>query len=110
MKATKVTKGMKARRMSKNCADESQSDAERKLARVKAITGCPGLHELRMWMDKIAAKDGFAICSICHRSYVPKRQPAATRRNYCDDPKCRRQIWKYLKREQRRKKEERSVG
>jgi hypothetical protein len=52
-------------------------------------------------MIRIADKDGFAICSICHRSYVPKRRPTATKRNYCDDAKCRRQVWKHLKRQQR---------
>jgi hypothetical protein len=55
---------------------------------------------------RIADKDGFAICSICHRTYVPKRKPAASKRNYCDDPKCQRERWKHYKREQRRRKEE----
>ncbi len=57
-------------------------------------------------MIRIADKEGFAVCSICHRSYVPRRQPAASKRNYCDDPKCRRERWKHLKREQRRRKQE----
>ena len=52
-------------------------------------------------MIRIADRDGFAICSICHRSYVPRRRPTATKRNYCDDPQCRRQVWKHLKRQQR---------
>jgi hypothetical protein len=55
-------------------------------------------------MIRIADKDGFAICSICHKSYVPKRMPTATKRNYCDDPRCRRQVWKHLKRQQRKRK------
>jgi hypothetical protein len=32
-------------------------------------------------------KDGVAICSSCHGSYVPARRPDPTRRNYC--PACR---------------------
>jgi hypothetical protein len=35
----------------------------------------------------IADKDGFAICSSCHRAYIPERRPDPTRRNYC--PTCR---------------------
>jgi hypothetical protein len=34
----------------------------------------------------IADKDGFAICSSCHRAYIPARRPDPTRRNYC--PQC----------------------
>jgi hypothetical protein len=32
----------------------------------------------------IADKDGFALCSSCHRSYIPLRRPDPTRRNYCE--------------------------
>lgn len=34
----------------------------------------------------MADKDGFAVCSFCHQSYIPLRKPDPTRRNYC--PKC----------------------
>ena len=34
----------------------------------------------------MADKDGFAVCSSCHQSYIPLRKPDPTRRNYC--PKC----------------------
>ena len=37
-------------------------------------------------MITIADKDGFAICSSCHKSYIPDRKRDPTRRNYC--PKC----------------------
>jgi predicted RNA-binding Zn-ribbon protein involved in translation (DUF1610 family) len=36
----------------------------------------------------IADKDGFAVCSSCHRAYIPQRRPDPTRRNYC--PACGR--------------------
>jgi hypothetical protein len=34
----------------------------------------------------IADKDGFAICSSCHKAYIPTRRPDPSRRNYCQ--KC----------------------
>jgi hypothetical protein len=55
-------------------------------------------------MLRVADKDGFAICSICHRTYVPSRKPAASRQNYCDNPQCQRDRWKHIKRKQRQKK------
>jgi hypothetical protein len=55
-------------------------------------------------MIRIADREGFAICSICHRSYVPKRRPTPSKRNYCDSAECQRKRWAYLKREQRRRK------
>jgi hypothetical protein len=61
------------------------------------------IHEL---MLRIADKEGFAICSICHRTYVPRRRPTRSKKNYCDDPRCQRDRWKHLKREQRRRKHE----
>jgi hypothetical protein len=57
-------------------------------------------------MIRIADKEGFAICSICHRSYVPKRRPTPTKRNYCDGADCQRKRWAYLKRNQRQRKQE----
>jgi hypothetical protein len=57
-------------------------------------------------MIAIAAKDGFAICSGCQRSYPPEKQPSVGRRNYC--PACREDGVPYRdsKREQRRRKRE----
>ena len=57
-------------------------------------------------MIRIADKEGFAICAICHSSYVPRRSPTPTKRNYCDRADCQRKKWAYLKREQRRRKQD----
>jgi hypothetical protein len=38
----------------------------------------------------IADKDGFAICSSCHRAYIPARSPSPSRRNYCPTVSCLR--------------------
>ncbi len=40
-------------------------------------------------MIVIAEKEGFAVCSNCHRTYIPKRTPARNRRNYCETNLCR---------------------
>jgi hypothetical protein len=53
----------------------------------------------------VADKEGYAICSGCHRTYIPEKRPAATRRNYCHRTECRkRAAWSDSKREQRRRK------
>jgi hypothetical protein len=52
----------------------------------------------------IADKDGLAVCSSCHRSYIPDRRPDPTRRNYCSRDDCRkRAAWKDAARERRRR-------
>jgi hypothetical protein len=55
-------------------------------------------------MLRVADKGGFAVCSVCGRSYVPTRTPSAKRFNYCPDPDCRRKVWARRKREQRLRK------
>jgi hypothetical protein len=57
-------------------------------------------------MIRIADKEGFAICSICHETYIPRRRPTPSKRNYCENPRCRRDRWKHFKREQRQRKRE----
>jgi hypothetical protein len=37
-------------------------------------------------MMAVSEKDGLAICSNCHKSYLPTRRPNPRRRNYC--PTC----------------------
>jgi hypothetical protein len=35
-------------------------------------------------------RGGLATCSACGRAYTPKRRPAASRSNYCNEPGCKR--------------------
>ena len=61
----------------------------------------PGLLLINTMLE-VADKDGFAICSACHRSYLPRRRPDPTRRNYCErDDCCRQAAWRDSKRDQR---------
>ena len=60
----------------------------------------PGLLVIQL-MLLIADKDGFAICSSCHKSYMPDRRPDPTRRNYCIDEACRKAAWRDAKRDLR---------
>jgi hypothetical protein len=57
-------------------------------------------------MVSIADKEGFALCSGCHKAYPPEKQPSVGRRNYC--PACRSVgvPFRDSKREQRRRKRE----
>ena len=52
-------------------------------------------------MIMIADKDGYAICSHCHHSYIPSKRPASTKRNYCWREECKRAAWRDSKRELR---------
>ena len=54
----------------------------------------------------IADKEGFALCSGCHKSYVPEKQPSVGRRNYCPDCRSAGVPFRDSKREQRRRKRE----
>jgi hypothetical protein len=51
-----------------------------------STSNLPGLMVTELLIS-IADKDGLAICSSCHFSYIPERRPDPTRRNYC--PTCR---------------------
>jgi hypothetical protein len=57
-------------------------------------------------MVSIADKAGSALCSGCHTSYVPEKQPSVGRRNYC--PNCRNAgvPFRDSKRDQRRRERE----
>jgi hypothetical protein len=57
-------------------------------------------------MVVIADKEGFAICSGCHLSYVPEQQPSVGRRNYCKGCRDAGVPCRDSKREQRRRKRE----
>jgi hypothetical protein len=53
-------------------------------------------------MMAISEKDGLAVCSSCHKSYIPLRRPDPTRRNYC--PQCgSRAAWRDAARERRKR-------
>jgi hypothetical protein len=60
-------------------------------------------------MVSIADKAGLALCSECHTSYVPEKQPSVGRRNYC--PKCRQAgvPFRDSKRDQRRREREKKA-
>lgn len=71
------------------------------------VSNLPALLAIEL-MVTIADKDGFAVCSSCHRSYIPLRKPDPTRRNYCD--KCGlKAAWRDAARERRRKLRENNV-
>ena len=56
-------------------------------------------------MLTIAQKEGFALCSSCHRSYIPLRKPDPGRRSYCPD--CGLQAaWRDAARERRKRARE----
>jgi hypothetical protein len=68
----------------------------------------PGLLTIQLMLT-LADKDGFAVCSACHRSYIPKRRPNPERRNYC--PNCGiRASWKDAARERRARLREERKG
>lgn len=46
------------------------------------VSNLPGLLVIQL-LIVIADKDGYALCSSCHKSYIPARRPDPTRRNYC---------------------------
>jgi hypothetical protein len=50
-----------------------------------SLSNLPALLAIELIVT-IADKDGFAICSSCHKAYIPGRRPDPTRRNYC--PQC----------------------
>ena len=53
----------------------------------------------------VSEKDGLAICSACHKSYIPPRRPDPTRRNYC--AQCGiRAAWRDAAREKRQRQRE----
>jgi hypothetical protein len=54
-------------------------------------------------MVEVARNDGYAICSDCKRTYIPKRQPSPGRKNYCDRKECKQAAWRNSKRSLRRK-------
>jgi hypothetical protein len=69
-----------------------------------ALSNIPALVVLEL-MITIADKEGFAICSSCHVSYVPLRRPDPTRRNYCS--KCgKKAAWRDAAREFRKNERE----
>lgn len=47
----------------------------------------------------VSDKDGFAICLICKRWYMPSRRPAASRKSYCTREDCQKGKWREYKRE-----------
>jgi hypothetical protein len=57
-------------------------------------------------MVAVANKEGFALCSGCHRSYIPEKQPSTGRRNYCPDCRSAGVPFRDSKREQRRRTKE----
>jgi hypothetical protein len=64
----------------------------------KAVPNLFGLLVVSL-MLAISDKDGFAICSICNRWYMPDRRPAANRKSYCTKPSCHKAKWRLYKRE-----------
>ncbi len=75
----------------------------------QGISNLPGILTIQLLLA-IAQADGFAVCSSCHRAYVPPRRPDPTRRNYCD--KCGiRAAWRDAARQRRKKlREEKDNG
>jgi hypothetical protein len=51
-------------------------------ARTGVLSNLPALLIIELIVT-IADRDGFAICSSCHKAYIPARRPDPTRRNYC---------------------------
>lgn len=71
------------------------------------LSNLPGLLAVEL-MISVAGKDGFAVCSACGRSYIPKRRPDPTRNNYCQ--KCGiRAAWRNASRKSREKMREQKV-
>jgi hypothetical protein len=70
--------------------------------------GCPNLFGLLsiQLMLAVAQKDGFAICSACHKSYIPEKQPPANRRRYCQNCRKNGVSRRDAQRDCRRRKEE----
>lgn len=57
-------------------------------------------------MVSIADKDGVALCSNCHQSYMPERRPSVGRRNYCQLCREAGVPFRDSKRERRRQERE----
>jgi hypothetical protein len=57
-------------------------------------------------MVVIADKEGCAICSGCHETYFPEKQPSVGRRNYCKGCRLNGVPFRDSKRDQRRRKRE----
>lgn len=77
--------------------------------RIELGSGGPGANLpavlLLQLLPVMADVDGYAVCSSCHRAYIPSRRPDPTRNNYCE--MCgRRAAVRDAKRRQREKQRE----
>lgn len=49
----------------------------------------------------VARANGISFCDECKRPFLPKRQPSAGRRRYCEDPECKKASRRDAKRDER---------
>ncbi|MBK9171068.1 MAG: hypothetical protein IPM24_26915 [Bryobacterales bacterium] len=54
-------------------------------------------------VQRVMGRDSAAFCSICGGEIYAERARPAGRNHYCQDPDCRKEMWRRLKADQRRK-------